>query len=68
MKTIKVGIMPGKLTEIVLQGEMTAREIFNLAEIEISNHEIRLDGEQISLDDTVREGNLLVAMKMIKGN
>ena len=67
MKTIKVGIMPGKLTEIVLQGEMTAREIFNLAEIEISNHEIRLDGEKISLDDTVKEGNLLVALKMIKG-
>lgn len=68
MKTLKVGQMPGKLVEVAIQEGMTAREIFNLAEVEISNHEIRLDGEKISLDTTINGGNLLVAMKMIKGN
>lgn len=68
MKTLKVGQMPGKLVEVAIQEGMTAREIFNLAEVEISNHEVRLDGEKISLDTTINGGNLLVAMKMIKGN
>ena len=68
MKTLKVGQMPGKLVEVAIQEGMTAKEIFELAEVEISNHEIRLDGEKISLDTTINGGNLLVAMKMIKGN
>ena len=68
INTIKVGVMPGRLTEIALAGELTARELFELAEVEVSNHEIRLDGVKIDLDQTVETGNLLVAMKMIKGN
>ena len=65
---IKVGMMPGKLVEVVVEQGVTAREIFNIAEVEISNHEIRLDGEKIDLDRTINSGSLLVAMKMIKGN
>lgn len=68
INTIKVGVMPGRLTEIALAGELTARELFAMAEVEVSNHEIRLDGVKIDLDQTVETGNLLVAMKMIKGN
>ena len=68
MKTLKVGQMPGKLVEVAIQEGMTAKEIFELAEVEISNHEVRLDGEKISLDTTINGWNLLLAMKMIKGN
>ena len=68
MKTLKVGQMPGKLVEVAIQEGMTAREIFNLAEVEISNHEIRLDGEKISLDTRIENGSLLVGMRQIKGN
>lgn len=67
-KTIKVGLMPGKLEVVEVEEGMTAIEIFNKANIEISNHEIRLDGERISLDSKIDNGGLLVAMKMIKGN
>ena len=68
MMKIKVGMMPGKLVEVVTSEGATAREIFNIAGVELSNHEIRLDGEKIDLDRTIHNGNLLVAMKMIKGN
>ena len=68
MLKIKVGMMPGKLVEIVTNEGATAREIFETAGVELSNHEIRLDGEKIDLDRTIHNGNLLVAMKMIKGN
>lgn len=68
MLKIKVGMMPGKLVEVVTNEGITAREIFDIAEVELSNHEIRLDGEKIDLDKVIYNGNLLVAMKMIKGN
>lgn len=68
MKTLKVGQMPGRLVEVAIQEGMTAKEIFNLAEVEISNHEIRLDGEKISLDTRIENGSLLVGMRQIKGN
>ena len=68
MLKIKVGMMPGRLVEVVVEEGTTAREIFDIAGVELSNHEIRLDGEKIDLDRTIYNGSLLVAMKMIKGN
>ena len=68
MLKIKVGMMPGKLVEVVVEQGSTAREIFEVAGVELSNHEVRLDGEKIDLDRTINNGNLLVAMKLIKGN
>ena len=65
---IKVGVMPGRLVEVAVEEGTSAREIFEIAGVEVNNHEIRLDGAKINIDDTVEEGKLLVAMKMIKGN
>ena len=65
---LKVGVMPGRLVEVIVEEGTTAREVFSIAGIEISNHEIRLDGEKIELNNVINEGRLLVAMKMIKGN
>ncbi len=65
---IRVGLMPGKLVNVVVEKGITARECFEIAEIELSNHEIRLDGEKIDLDRTINEGRLLVGMRLIKGN
>ena len=68
MLNLKVGVMPGKLVEVVVEEGTSAREVFSVAGVEIANHEIRLDGNKIDLDTKVNSGNLLVAMKMIKGN
>ena len=42
--------------------------MFEKAGIELSNHEVRLDGEKIDLDTVIYNGNLCVGLKMIKGN
>ena len=68
MKTIKVGLMPGKLQQVEVNENTTAREVFEKAGIELSNHEVRLDGEKIDLDTVIYNGNLCVGLKMIKGN
>ena len=65
---IKVGMMPGRLVEVEVNEGLTAREIFARANVELSNHEVRLDGDKIELDTVINNGGLLVAMKMIKGN
>ena len=67
-KTLKVGVMPGKLTEITLLPNTTAFEAFDIAEIDITGYEIRLDGEKIDGDCVVNKGSLLLATKKIKGN
>lgn len=68
MLNLKVGVMPGKLTEVVVDEGAKVSEIFALADIDASNHELRLDGNKVNATDSVQEGRLLVAMKMIKGN
>ena len=68
MKTIKLGLMPGRLQQIEVNENTTAREAFKKAGIELSNHEIRLDGEKIDLDTIIYNGNLCVGLKSIKGN
>ena len=65
---LKVGVMPGKLTEIAIQPETTAFEAFDIAEIDVTGYELRLDGEKIDGDCTVNDGSLLIGMKRIKGN
>lgn len=65
---IKVGVMPGKLTELAINDGTTAEEAFELADIDVSGYEIRLDGTVIEENCIVNGGNLLVAMKKIKGN
>lgn len=66
--TIKVGMMPGKLVEVTYEGGETVGELFNMAGVSVDNHDIRLDGERISIDSTINSGALLVATKQIKGN
>ena len=68
MLNIKVGVMPGKLTEVIAEEGTKVRDIFTLAEIDIEGYELRLDGEKVKESDEVQSGNLLVAMKKIKGN
>ena len=68
MLNIKVGVMPGKLTEVVAEEGTKVKDIFTLAEIDIEGYELRLDGEKVKEYDEVQSGSLLVAMKKIKGN
>ena len=66
--TVKVGLMPGRLVEVVLEGTESVEKVFALAGIEIpSGYEIRMDGEKVNMD-TNATGNLIVGSKLIKGN
>ena len=68
MLNIKVGVMPGKLTEVIAEEGTKVKEIFALAEINTDDYELRLDAEKVKEYDEVQSVSLLVAMKKIKGN
>ena len=68
MKTLKIGIMPGKLSEIVIENNTTALDAFKIADIDVTGYEIRLDGALIEGSDIVDNGSLLLGTKRIKGN
>lgn len=68
MKTLKIALMPGKVQEIVLEGSTTAREAFDMAGIELANHEVRMDGDKIDMDTDVYGAKLVCGLKQIKGN
>ena len=68
-QTLKVGTMPGVLTELVYEPYMTVKQVLELANLNPSGYEIKLDGVTVSLDTVIQLGaNLLVLVKQIKGN
>lgn len=68
MKTIKAGIMPGRLQEVEYTVGDTAGNVLKSAGIDYTDHEIRLDGNIIDENTQLTGGSLIVAMKKIKGN
>ena len=67
-REIKVAIIPGKVEKIMVEGDVTARRLFELAGLSVSeNMTINAGSEVINLDDTVRT-NIVVASAKIKGN
>lgn len=69
MHTIKVGVLPGAVQEFALEDEMTVEEVLDMAGLDSTGYDIRLDGSTVELDDTVgNEASVLVLVKKIKGN
>lgn len=67
--TIKVGKMPGRIQEVAITDGMTVQEVLTIAELDANGYEIKIDGEVVSLDTEVEEGdNLILLVRQIKGN
>lgn len=68
-KIVKVGTMPGRLQEVVVEGTETVAEVFEMAGIELlDGYEIKADGNTVDLSSNLGNANLLIQVKMIKGN
>ena len=66
---VKVGKMPGKSIEVVVGEGTTVRELLELAEFDHAGHEIKVDGEQGTLDTVISSStNLVLLAKLVKGN
>jgi len=68
-KIVRVGKMPGRIQEILVQPGMKVREVLAMAELDPSGFEIKVDGQVSSLDATVTENtNLIILAQKVKGN
>lgn len=68
-KIVRVGKMPGRIQEILVQPGMKVREVLAMAELDATGFEVKVDGQVSSLDATVTEDtNLIILAAQVKGN
>lgn len=66
---IKVGIMPGRLQEVAVEGNTTVQELLALANLQYDGQEIKIDGVVGTLDTTVTaDASHVLLSKKVKGN
>ena len=66
---IKVGIIPGAVTEFALEDDCTVGQALELANIASTGYDFRVDGELVTMDDILDESDsMLIGAKRIKGN
>ena len=68
---VRVGLLPGEMKDIILNGERTVRAAMVGAEIneyEIEGHECRVNGMPAELDQTIKEGDTVIFVRSIEGN
>jgi sulfur carrier protein ThiS len=70
-KTLKVGKMPGRLQEIIVDTGTSIAEVIRIAELDASGFEVKVDGATVSnieaatVTDTT---NLVLLAQKVKGN
>lgn len=67
--TVKVGSIPGVLSDIALNAGATVRDALAAAGLNASGYDVRLNGTTITdLNTTLSNGALVLLAKQIKGN
>lgn len=68
MLTIKVGMFPGTLKEVVIEEGTKVSEVLEMAGITVgAEQEIKLDDEVVNASDAIEGGKMLLVTKRIKG-
>lgn len=70
-KTVRVGIMPGRITEYAVEVGTSIADVLEMADLDPSGYDVKVDGEKVtSLDGTTvgANTNLILLAKQVKGN
>lgn len=68
-KLIRVGVMPGKISEYVVEKTATFEEVIEMAELDTEGYEVKADGEKVeNLQEEIGDTTLLLLAKQVKGN
>lgn len=68
---VRVGLLPGEMKDIILNGERTVRAAMTGAEIdtyEADGHEVRVNGQPSDLETVLKEGDTVIFVRSIEGN
>lgn len=66
--TVRVGKLPGAIKEVALDADVSVRAAVSAAELDASDHEIRVNSSTASLDTRLNQGDTVLLVKRIKGN
>lgn len=67
--TVRVGIMPGTIQEVAVEAGATVQDVLNVAGLNPSGYDIKVDGTKSSVDAPITEStNLILLVKQVKGN
>lgn len=70
-KTIRVGMMPGRINEFAVEEGTSIAKVLEMAELNSTGYDVKVDGEKISdLSNTFvdEDTNLVLLVKQVKGN
>lgn len=68
-KLVRVGVMPGRIEEVAVEVGTKVEDVLNIAGLNASGYDVKIDGVTSSTEDTVGEGtNLILLVKQVKGN
>ncbi len=71
VKTVRVGMMPGRIEEFAVEVGTSIDEVLNIANLCPTGYDVKVDGAKVeNLSSTfITEGtNLILLAKQIKGN
>ena len=68
MTTVKVGRLPGRITEIALNGENTVEAAIAAAELDPTGLEVRVNGQPAEPGTALSDGDMVLLVKKVKGN
>lgn len=66
--SVRVGKLPGRISEVALNGERTVSAALAGAEITSDGHEIRVNGASADANTLLSDGDTVLLVKKIKGN
>ena len=68
MKTVKCGTVPGVLRELQVEDDATIEDVLELAEIDLGNRTVMMNGANVDTDDEVEQNATITVTQKIKGN
>ena len=68
MKTVKCGTVPGVLREFQVEDDATIEDVLELAEIDLGNRTVMMNGANVDTDDEVEQNATITVTQKIKGN
>lgn len=71
VKTVRVGMMPGRIEEFALEVGTSIGDVLNIAGLDPTGYDVKVDGAKVEDFDSVsvtENTNLILLAKQVKGN
>ena len=67
-KLVKVGKMPGRISEVVVDESATVSTVLEVAGLDPTGYEIKVDGEVATLNQPINGAGIVILAQKVKGN